>query len=368
MKKTSIILTLAAMLVAMVSCTKEEQPVSGKFTMTVNADKGTCATKGLSLDGTTLNAVWEEGDHVTVNKGNVCLGHLYATTAGSSTILSGTIECEIAVNDVLTLEFLSEYYDTQEGTLEFIASHSDYAKAEVRITSISGGSVTTTDAVFDNQQAIVKFTLKNSDGTAARNATRLVVSVNGTDYTVDPDEETNVFYVALPGFENQEVTLTATVADNECIKTVSNVTFTNGEYYTINVQMPAVTVTWDGNTLNGITLEEDGEYYNNGGIAATVGGNSYWVNGSVYLDHGEVVFYSSIGNITSIEMTGFSISGGDLADGWTNNGSTWTWSGSEPYVVLAYNEGFWDENLEEDVWNTIDISSNEESQIVFTVE
>lgn len=244
MKKTSIILTLAAMLVAMVSCTKEKLPVSGKFTMTVNADKGTRTTKNLSLDGNTLNALWEAGESVTVTKGEVCLGFLYAVSDGTSTTLTGTIEGEIAENDILTLEFLSEFYDQQEGTLEFIATHSDYAKAEVRITSISGGSVTTTDAVFANQQAIVKFTLQTMSGVNL-SASQLVVSVDGTDYTVDPDNDINVLYVALPGFSNKDVTLTATVVvegeeedtEYEYTKTVSNVTFANGQYYTITARL-----------------------------------------------------------------------------------------------------------------------------------
>ena len=161
---------------------------------------------------------------------------LYATTDGSSTTLTGTINGEIAENDILTLEFLSEYYDQQEGTLEFIATHSDYAKAEVRITSISGGSVKTTDAVFENQQAIVKFTLQDMSQNNL-NATLLEVTVDGTTYTVDPanDATTNVFYVAIPGFSNKAITLTATVGDDTYTKTFSDKTFNNGQYYTITV-------------------------------------------------------------------------------------------------------------------------------------
>ena len=250
MKKTSIILTLATMLVAMVSCSKDEQPVSGKFTMTVNADKGTRATKDLSLDGSTLNAMWKAGESVTVtNENGDCLGFLYATTDGSNTILSGTITGTIAENDILTLEFLSEYYDQQEGTLEFIATHSDYAKADVTIKSISSTSVTTTDAVFENQQAIVKFTLRNSDNSADINATKLEVTVGSTTYTVDPKDpedpeapetETNVFYVAIPGFSGESVTLSATVGDDTYTYEKSSATFTNGQYYTISVQMTKV--------------------------------------------------------------------------------------------------------------------------------
>ena len=57
MKHSNIILTLAAVLIAdmaLVSCNKESLPVTGTFTMTVNAARGYNATKALSFDGTTL--------------------------------------------------------------------------------------------------------------------------------------------------------------------------------------------------------------------------------------------------------------------------------------------------------------------------
>ncbi len=237
MKKTSIIFTLAAMLVAMVSCTKEEQPVSGKFTMTVNADKGSRATKDLSLSGTTLNATWKAGEEVKVYKGETLLGTLTAATDGSSTTLSGTIEGEIAKDDNLTLKFLSGNYGSQNGTLEYIAANCDYATANITIKSISGGSVSTTDAVFANQQAIVKFTLRNSSNTENFSTSRLVVKVGSNDYTITPASATHEIFVALPGFSSQNVKLISINNGDYYLCEKTGITFANGQYYTVTVGM-----------------------------------------------------------------------------------------------------------------------------------
>ena len=147
-KYTSIICTLAVLLMAsavtFVSCSKDEEPtVSGKFTLTVNASKGTPATKHLEEgEGNTIIATWKTGESVTVDKGETYLGRLGVTTEGSSTTLTGTIEGEFAVNDVLTLKFLDpiDEDNEQDGTLENIATHFDHAVATVTVTSISGSS------------------------------------------------------------------------------------------------------------------------------------------------------------------------------------------------------------------------------------
>ena len=253
-KYTSIICTMAVLLMAsavtFVSCSKDEEPaVSGKFTLTVNASKGAPATKHLEEgEGNTIIATWKTGESVTVDKGETYLGRLWVTTEGSSTTLTGTIEGEFAVNDVLTLKFqdpIDEDYE-QNGTLENIATYFDHAVATVTVTSISGSSITTTNAEFKNQQAIVKFTLQNMSHEDLY-AQKLEVTVDGTTYTIDPDPEgdatANVLYVALPGFENKEVTLTATVdKDNDIYytKTVSGITFVNAQYYTVTVGMTQV--------------------------------------------------------------------------------------------------------------------------------
>ena len=236
------IFMLAAVAVAFVSCEKENTPVDGTFTLTVDASKeGTKGTKQLGLDGSTLNATWAAGEQVKVYNGETLLGTLTPQTTGSAhTKLSGTLEGTIAVDDVLTLKFLSPDYGSQDGTLAYIAANCDYAEATVTVSGFSGDATktieTTGHANFVNQQAIVKFTLKNTSN-ADISATQLVVNDGATDYTINPASAASEIYVAIPGFSGQTVRLTATVGSVAYTYEKSGATFTNGQYYEITVKM-----------------------------------------------------------------------------------------------------------------------------------
>ena len=194
MKKIlSDIRTLAALLMAsatFVACSSEDnitdeqpvQPTEHVYTMTVSAQKGgnaadsrSATTRALSLGGVdnkTLNATWAEGERVTVynvTRGADLEGYLEAQSDGASTTLKGTLTGTIETGDRLTLKFLSPAYNTQDGTLTGSATSidkvCDYAEATVTVASVAGGNITTTTgANFTNQQAIVKFTLKDQDG------------------------------------------------------------------------------------------------------------------------------------------------------------------------------------------------------------
>ncbi len=236
------IFMLAAVAVAFVSCEKENTPVDGTFTLTVDASKeGTKGTKQLGLDGSTLNATWAAGEQVNVYNGETLLGTLTPQTTGSAhTKLSGTLEGTITVGDVLTLNFLSPDYGSQDGTLAYIAANCDYAVATVTVSGFSGDATktikTTGHANFVNQQAIVKFTLKDTSN-ADISATQLVVNDGATDYTINPASAASEIYVAIPGFSGQTVSLTATVGSVGYTYEKSGATFTNGQYYEITVKM-----------------------------------------------------------------------------------------------------------------------------------
>ena len=236
------IFMLAAVAVAFVSCEKENTPVDGTFTLTVDASKeGTKGTKQLGLDGSTLNATWAAGEQVKVYKGETLLGTLTPQTTGSAhTKLSGTLEGTIAVGDVLTLKFLSPDYGSQDGTLAYIAANCDYAVATVTVSGFSGDATktieTTGHANFVNQQAIVKFSLKDTSN-ADISATQLVVNDGATDYTINRASAASEIYVAIPGFNGQTVRLTATVGSVAYTYEKSGATFTNGQYYEITVKM-----------------------------------------------------------------------------------------------------------------------------------
>ena len=181
MKRIFTLLLLASCFAA---CTKDIQPETAKapapesYTLIVNATKGDGpATKALSLDGKTLKATWTTGDKVSVYivKGEGAtemesydpVGTLTAQRSGASTTMKGTFAGYTpVVGEKLRLRFLSSNYTGQKGTLDYIAANCDYAIADVSISDVSGDVVSTTSATFANQQAIVKFSLKNQDGTS----------------------------------------------------------------------------------------------------------------------------------------------------------------------------------------------------------
>ncbi|MBQ4392206.1 MAG: hypothetical protein II826_03740 [Prevotella sp.] len=255
MKKN--ILSMAALLIAsaavFTACSSDdnitgEQPANptGKYTMTVSASKGGDATtRALTLSGSTLNATWATSENVYVKKGSDwATGSLQPEADGATATLKGSLSgIEINANDELTLQFPKSgniSYAGQVGTLEDIAANFDYATATVTVASVSAtGNIvpTTATTTFENQQAIVKFTLTDKATGSAINATKLVISVGATDYTITPTSPTNVIYAAIPGFTDQTVRLTATVGNNTYTYEKASQSFTNGQYYEITVKM-----------------------------------------------------------------------------------------------------------------------------------
>jgi len=253
--------------VAFMSCSSQDDvltPAGQTYTMSVTAQKGGDETRALNLDGTTLNATWTEGDVVKVyNSASTELGELTAQTAGKSTTLSGTLD-ELPSNDeTLTLKYLSPSYSQQDGTLtgadNSIDKVCDYATATVTAT-VSGTNVTTGAAAFQNQQTVVKFTLKDKDGNALpSNPTAFTIN-DGTDDIVKltdiPAESYSangegVLYVAIPGFTGKTITLTATVGSDTYTCTTSEAkTLENGKYYGVTAQMTKQAAAPEG-ALNG---------------------------------------------------------------------------------------------------------------------
>ena len=232
-------------------------PQAQTFTMIVNASKGgDAATRGtLTENGTTITPAWEENDEVSVynvTKNADITGTLKAETAGTSTTLKGDLTGTIEANDQLRLTYKSANYDSQDGTLTGIAANCDYAIATVSVTTAGGGTITTSDASFASQQAIVRFTLKNSDGSSTLSTTKLTVNANGSTYTVTSASEASVMHVAIPGFSSKTVTLTANVGgkDYACVK--NGVTLANGSYYRINAKL------WDRIALSAATTDHLG--------------------------------------------------------------------------------------------------------------
>lgn len=256
MKKYYAFLMLAT---ALVACSREEQPEAAKpetvftYSLSVEASKG-ADSKALSLDGKTLNATWAEGERVTVynvTRSAELGGYLTAQSSGASTTLKGGLTGTIQNDDELKLKFLSPSYSSQNGTLENIAANCDYAEATVTVTDASTPSVTTTAASFTNQQAIVKFTLKRSDGSAlpcnpealrVSDGTNTIVmtGIPGSTYS-NGNNGTGVLYVAMPGFSDKTVIVDAYCNEKLYSYTKADVSFADGNYYAITVKMSPVT-------------------------------------------------------------------------------------------------------------------------------
>ena len=194
MKKN--IRTLAALLMggaAFTACSDKdeiitEQPVNPvtKYTMTVNATKGDDGTtRALSLSGKTLNVKWSATDEVSVFPeawSRTPYGTLTAAASDNgSTTLTGDLTTAPSAGDNLKLLFPRATWDYtgQKGILltdeNSIEKKYDYALAPVTVNSVTGNEIATTTANFQNQQAIVKFTLQDKDGNAI-NASSLTVS------------------------------------------------------------------------------------------------------------------------------------------------------------------------------------------------
>jgi hypothetical protein len=220
---------------------QEEHPQQkeGVYTLTLTAYKG-APTKALTeaTDGKTIQSTWETSDVVKVYKGSDCLGELHPATGGSaSTELTGELTTAPSVSDELTLTFCSKDYASQDGTLEYIANNCDYATATVTVTAVSGNAITTTPASFESRQAIVKFTLKKTEGGTELAATQFLFNDGSVTYTVTPSPAASTLYVAIPAFGDRTITLSAQAADGYYDFTQSGVSFENGKYYRVTVSL-----------------------------------------------------------------------------------------------------------------------------------
>lgn len=286
MRKRTLFALFAAVVAAGivgVSCTgfdvdfpekiQEEHPQQkeGVYTLTLKAYKG-APTKALTeaTDGKTIQSTWETSDVVKVYKENTLLGELRPATGGSaSTELTGDLTTAPSQGDELTLTFSSENYASQNGTLAYIANNCDYATATVTVTAVSGNAITTTPASFESRQAIVKFTLKKTEGGTelALAATQFLFNDGSVTYTVTPSPAASTLstlYVAIPAFSDRTITLSAQAADGYYDFTQSGVSFENGKYYRVTVSLTKQLIS--SLTISGL---DPAPTYDFGGISVT---------------------------------------------------------------------------------------------------
>jgi hypothetical protein len=268
--KMNIIRTMAALLMAtatFTACTSSNdiaggEQSAGKYTMTITASKGNGATtRALSLDGSTLNAMWKKGEAVKVIGFNDTMddfderGTIYAQSDGASTTLTGTLDKPI-IGEFFFLAFpkFPFVYTGQKGTLADIAANFDYVIGSVEDFTVNDNIITTPDPVdFYNEQAIVKFTLKDQSGNPL-NATSLTIHDEGDrliiiedvmgpvydDITITPDGSASEIWAALSADRTMNLSLTATVGSDTYTFSKSDVKFKDGQYYDITVKMKKV--------------------------------------------------------------------------------------------------------------------------------
>ncbi|MBR1666882.1 MAG: hypothetical protein IJ693_01240 [Bacteroidaceae bacterium] len=223
------------------------------YYMTVNAKKGG-DTRALTLDGSTMTVTWDTDENVYVQyDGSWFTGKLHPTANSNEAWLSGAITPGTSVTlpaAMVTLQFPRQDFDytEQDGTLKKISTHYDYATTTAEITGITEDYqlIASEFVTFQNQQAIVKFTLQDEKGDALNvsslriSATNLKTTDSSTgDITIQPSSATNVLFAALSGIEDTQVTLTATTTNGTYyVYRKDRVTFADGKYRPITVKMP----------------------------------------------------------------------------------------------------------------------------------
>ena len=250
--------------------------------------------KALGLSGNTLTASWAVGEKVKVRnltKNADLSGDLVAESNAVQTTISGDLTGTINAGDVLELKFLSPNYTTQSGTIEYIAANCDYAVATVHVASVTYGSITFDEGIanFQNQQAIVKFTLMNEAKDADLAASELIVEADGATYTITPPSARNEIFVALPGFSDQTVKLTATVgSDTYTFTSPSAKSFVDGKYYTITVGLKKKVLGFSIDPTHQIEFAKGNLQYNHSapeGHKWRIATNQYDFVGSWYTGH-----------------------------------------------------------------------------------
>lgn len=307
----SMLLLAGAMLTACSSDESTPEPTitqieAGKtYHIRINAAKGG-STRALAEVGNAINATWETREKIYVKYNDSWFGGFLQpqpdTEDPSWAWLSGDITSTTSfpLPTYLTLQFPRNGvidYTGQVGTLADIAAKYDYATARAWIVKVNGqveGPIGTNVEVseiraaesvtFANQQAIVKFTLKDNQATPATinasslriSATDLKTTENTTgDITITPNSPTDVIYAALSGINNAQVTLTANVGGNFYTYQKEGVTLSNGNYYNIEVQMHSLTYPKPLNEVTtdyiGSVVGANGYVYPNANAATTAG-------------------------------------------------------------------------------------------------
>ena len=351
MKATKIFM-MAALALTFAACSNDDndiaqQPDNNEITITATVSSDDATTRALSIDGSNIASTWEADDQFAIlfNDGtsNVKRVATVSSINGSTVTITFTIPSSLANNTACKIVYpasaanaantgadVAKELATQDGT---IGNCPEVRVGTATIDKDNHNLAGVTKLVAQN--AIFKFTTKNSGGTANIDVTKLTITIGAQDYVISPASATSELYVALPAVGDQAVRFSATGSDSKtytCSK--ASVTFAAGKYYQSMLKMaPPITVTWNNNDITG-----SGNSFTKDGVTITAGSIDF--DEKNFEENG--TFTTTRGNFTKIEVVatnGFcDVSG----TGWSGNSEKRTWTGnasSVSFIGDIYGDG-----------------------------
>ena len=273
MKKVLLSMSAVAAMIAMTttfsacSSDDEQQPSASMALNAVKGDYASLFTRAISLDNDgKLKTYWKTTDKVAVYKEGwtAKIGDLapMADSEDNKTKLDGNVSSAgMSVGDKMELIMprITWDYTGQDGTLETISSTYDYAIANAQINFFDqSNKIYASDAIFKTQQAIIKYTLVDSNGEPLNVTSLAIVSDGGKllqsrnldgsnakygGIEINVNTAKNVFYVAIRNEQEEADYYTLTVKSNGAIyssKSPHAQTYSYGSYITHTVMLTAV--------------------------------------------------------------------------------------------------------------------------------
>ena len=345
--KTTKLFFMAALALMTAACSNDDndfaqQPSNGEITITATLDSNDGATtRALSIDGSNIASTWETTDEFAIlfNDGtsNVKRTATVQSINGSNVTITFTIPQSLANNTACTIVYpasaanaantgadVNAALATQDGTIDN-CPEVRVGTATIDKSTHSLSSVTKLAA----QNAIFKFTTKNSDASATINVKPLTVTIGAQNYVITPASATSELFVALPAISGQAVSFSATDGSKTYTCSKDGISFDEGKYYQSTLKMALNKITWNSFPTSGMDFS-----YSKDGITLTAEVLD-WGNGSIEAQYDEGKFTSSIGNFKKIEITADEF---NMGAGWTVSGNKATWTGNASTVTFCSND------------------------------
>lgn len=401
-KRFFSIAALAAAVATMVGCAKEEANNTDGLTFTTTVELPADDGKAIDATGAKTFAVGDRLKLVNYDHYIQCTSQPLTTADISADGKAARFTFTFASaptfseGDQIHFSYPGAYpgnLTSQYGDLTRLSSYYDYAECDEVVTT--EGQLPS-NIVLENKYTILKLKIENGAGTDITSGVdNLTVRIHGQYIVEDPgvnefvdDEYLDIevsrgagphaagpIYVVVPPIANGTIEFTTSINGTyySCTRTknVTGRTLNKGSLYPVELEMGPATVTWrpgiaDGSAgvsygaIDAHTYEYTGASL--GGIILRTTTNAQWTGGHISDggNGGSILFSSEYGNITNIVMSGFTMNSGDLNSGWTQSGTTFTWTQDpllEPTNMVYLVAG-----------NSLSLTAGASAQIVFTVE